>query len=113
MTRIPAYRLSPDAMMKSAADLGCQLLVPQTSANYRWTWDCTPIVIVVNNSSDADWWQDLARQSAGVCLIFGRLRWEPKWRDGNLQGQHAFYFGDDIAGFCAEFRQYGGCWERA
>jgi hypothetical protein len=107
VTKIQQYRLSPDEMTESAGRLGCQFLVPHTNRDYRLESSQRPAVIVTNNSTDADWWQELATQSSAVCFIHGRLRWEPKWRNGNLQGQTAFYVGNNPGAFAAEFGRFG------
>jgi hypothetical protein len=69
-------------------------------------------IVLTNNASDTAWWHDLADQSAVLCLVWGRIKFELP--DGspagsNTTGQHFHYFGPDREAFRREFSSFGGC----
>lgn len=66
-------------------------------------------IVLVNNASETGWWQRLASVSSALCFPKGRVRFlRPEGEAGApLQGQTIFYAGEDPAGFCAEFQQFG------
>jgi len=89
-------------MARAAAGLGCGFRGAHNPGAYREGWDGRPAVIVTNNATDTDWWQDLAGHASAMCLVFARLYWM-----STLQGQTVLYFGDDPAAFRAAFRRFG------
>jgi hypothetical protein len=66
--------------------------------------------IFCNNATDTEWWQTLARKSACVCFVKGRLRcYRPDGSTGQspLQGQTIVYFGVNKDRFCNVFKSIG------
>jgi hypothetical protein len=102
---LPAYRTDRGVMSRSAALLGCELVVWwRDDRDPSWRWDGTPTVMITDNFTDTAWWQNLTDQCAAGCFFLGRLKW---WCH-NTAGQAAFYFGPDPKSFAAEFRAYAG-----
>ena len=67
-------------------------------------------IVLVNNSTDADWMKPLLDHCTAICLHHGRIAFfdenaEPANKP--LQGQVFLYFGENHDAFAAEFRQYG------
>jgi phage N-6-adenine-methyltransferase len=75
-------------------------------------WDAgrvTQMLILVNDQTDAAWYQTLLRQAAAVCHLARRVAfWHPQ-RAGETprQGQTVFYFGGDEARFAEVFAPQG------
>lgn len=101
MSAIAGYRQRPDEMTAAAASIGCQLWVPHIGRDFTWEPD-PGVIVVTNNATETRWWQALAWPCEAMCLIRGRLQWK-----STLQGQTAFYFGDDKAAFRAAFKAFG------
>lgn len=68
----------------------------------------TEAVLVVNNSTDAAWFQALLRRFP-VCFTAGRIKFERPGLEvfATRQGQAFFYLGDNVAGFAALFGEIG------
>jgi hypothetical protein len=69
----------------------------------------TAAVVLVNNATDTDWFQDLAVLASGFCFPRARLKfWHASGKLSQpLQGQALLYFGDDHGKFTAEFSALG------
>jgi len=66
-------------------------------------------IVLVNNATETQWWQRMARCASAVCFPKTRIRFlDP---DGNpgapLQGQSILYFGESKTVFVEEFSKYG------
>lgn len=74
--------------------------------------DVTQAIVLVRSDTTASWWRTLSSPAVAVSLPEERLRfWKPD-RDREVSGRSnfgtaLFYFGDDPATFCHEFRQFG------
>lgn len=71
-------------------------------------------IVLVNNATDTQWFQELAEQANVICLVGGRLKFldaagEPA--NTPLQGQCFVYLGDRVAKFANEFSSLGICCE--
>jgi phage N-6-adenine-methyltransferase len=67
-------------------------------------------VVLVNNATDTQWFQFMLRRCQAICFTAGRIAFENndgKNISGNTRGQAFLYFGEDIAKFQNEFKQYG------
>lgn len=66
-------------------------------------------VLLTNNSTDTRWFQAAHRASSRLCFVKGRIRFTMP--DGSqalpLQGQAAFYFGDQPERFVDTFSRVG------
>ena len=73
----------------------------------------TDAIVLVNNATDSQWFQELAAVSTFVCFPKGRVKFLS--RDGSkgapLQGQAILYLGSS-EGFASAFRDFGFCVER-
>jgi len=67
------------------------------------------IIILVNNATETQWFQDIASISSAVCFPKKRIRFlDPDGNQGApLQGQAIIYSGDNHEAFREEFNQYG------
>lgn len=64
-------------------------------------------IVLVNNSTDAAWFHDLARACGAFCLTRGRVKyWGPNSAQAR-QGQAFFYLGQARAAFMREFSAFG------
>jgi DNA N-6-adenine-methyltransferase (Dam) len=101
---------------------GCVFLNPPYSADlvgkftaklvtHHQAGDVTAAVLLVNNATDARWFQAAAKACAALCFPAGRVRFLDE--QGNpgapLQGQAILYFGREVEGFVREFGQFGFC----
>jgi ParB family chromosome partitioning protein len=72
-------------------------------------------IILVNNATETQWFQQIAGIADVICMVKGRIKFIDT--NGNpsgapLQGQCIFYVGDNTASFIREFNQYGTCLKR-
>jgi phage N-6-adenine-methyltransferase len=66
-------------------------------------------ISLVNNATETQWFQRLARNAAAICFPDGRIRfWNPETKKGApLQGQAFVYHGHDVSLFMERFAQIG------
>jgi phage N-6-adenine-methyltransferase len=72
--------------------------------------DVPAAVVLTNNATDTRWWQALARRSAAVCMVAGRVRFRAASGEvagAGLQGQSVCYLGDHVSTFTERFREFG------
>ena len=86
---------------QAAAAVGCRLSVLFIERG-EVVFPKPGVVLVVNNSTDSDWWQSLACHASAICLIKGRLPWK-----SDLQGQTALYYGPEPGRFTEVFSRFG------
>ncbi|CAK0764343.1 hypothetical protein CCP4SC76_4070005 [Gammaproteobacteria bacterium] len=78
-------------------------------------------VVLVNNSTETQWFRTLRERSLAVCFTNHRISFESpdgKRVSGNTRGQAFFFFANDIwssrsAAFVQEFSRYGWCISRS
>lgn len=70
---------------------------------------CTGAVMLTHNYTDTRWFQTAARAADAICFTRGRVKfYSPSGAiAAPTQGQAFFYFGNDVAGFAAEFAEVG------
>lgn len=66
-------------------------------------------VLLVNNSTDTEWFHSAAKAAAAICFTRGRIRFEKPDRDSAspLQGSAFFYFGKKVEAFAKAFSEIG------
>jgi ParB family chromosome partitioning protein len=74
--------------------------------------DVAQAVLLVNNATETQWFQEAWRTCAAVCFPAGRVRFldesgEPA--NSPLQGQAIFYFGNQPSRFVEAFQGFGEC----
>jgi hypothetical protein len=71
----------------------------------------TAAILLTNNCTDTDWFDDAVRACAGICFTHGRIRFHvPKCEDVlPTQGQSFLYFGKDVQRFEDVFCVIGFC----
>jgi len=71
--------------------------------------DIAAAVVLVNNATETQWFQGLAKPAAAICFPERRVRfWNPQGAPGApLQGQAVIYLGTDIPAFKAVFAPFG------
>lgn len=70
----------------------------------------TAAIMLTNNSTDTEWFQDAAAAADGLCFTKGRIKFvNPRGEEVSspLQGQAFFYFGPDADSFFTEFLAIG------
>lgn len=71
--------------------------------------EVTQAIILTNNNTDTSWFHQCAGAASGICFTAGRINFlKPDGsKSSPTNGQSFFYLGDNLAGFNAEFSQYG------
>lgn len=74
--------------------------------------DVSTAVLLVNNATESQWFQEAARASAAICFPCHRIKYDTP--DGPhtgspLQGQAFMYFGEDVPKFAEKFITHGLC----
>jgi phage N-6-adenine-methyltransferase len=70
--------------------------------------NCLEAIVLVNNATDTDWFQNMAMKCQSICFTRRRVRfWAPDKISSPLQGQAILYFGNDKNKFKMEFIKYG------
>lgn len=80
---------------------------------YWQSGDVTQAIVLVNNSTDANWFQQMADACSAICFTRGRvifLNAEGQEENRPLQGQALLYFGDRHGRFVDHFKALGSCW---
>ena len=72
----------------------------------------TEAIVLVNNSTDSSWWQELTGHVTAACFPLYRVRfWHPEGKPSNpLQGHTLLYLGSNPARFCRAFAEFGRAW---
>lgn len=86
--------------------------VEKLTKHYR-DGDISQAIVLVNNATDAGWFNLLAEQSAAICFTRGRIKFlnaEGEPENSPLQGQALLYFGDREVQFIGAFSRLGNCW---
>jgi ParB family chromosome partitioning protein len=88
--------------------LFCEKLVNHFDSN-----EVTEAIILVNNATETDWWQNIACNSSAMCTPNGRIKfWHPRKESVPLQGQSILYLGKNRRIFAKSFNKFGIVWYR-
>jgi ParB family chromosome partitioning protein len=81
----------------------------QKMAHHYLAGDVTAAIVLVNNATETDWFQAVARHAAAICFPNGRVRfWGPDGATGApLQGQAVLYLGQDASRFASAYGAFG------
>lgn len=73
--------------------------------------DVEEAIVLVNNSTETGWFQDLCKFAKVICFPKSRVKfWNPqKISAAPLQGQAIIYFGKQPGDFILRFRKFGIC----
>jgi len=73
------------------------------------TSDIKSSIVLVNNSTDTEWFDLLMTKSCAACFPKGRIKFLDKCgnKGAPLQGQAIVYRGENPDSFCNEYRKYG------
>lgn len=68
-------------------------------------------IVLVNNATETNWFNELVQHAKCVCFPKGRIRYNSQTREtmAPLQGQAFLYFGDNPKQFVETFRTVGWC----
>ena len=72
-------------------------------------------IVLMNASTDTQWWDELMNWCSAVCFTKGRISFETtdgKKSSGNTKGQCFFYFGDNVEEFKKQFSEFGNVLRR-
>jgi len=72
--------------------------------------DVSEACVLVNNATETEWFQNLARHASAICYPRGRVRfWSPSGSKASnpLQGQAVIYMGPRADRFCEVFSRFG------
>lgn len=66
-------------------------------------------ILLVNNSTDTEWFHSAAKSAQAICFTRGRIRFEKPGKESAspLQGSAFFYFGKKPASFAVAFGEIG------
>jgi hypothetical protein len=93
----------------------CPLFIDKLIAEYQ-DKRTSAAILLVNNSTDTDWFDMAMRATASVCFTHGRIPFiDPKKSEplNPTQGQAFLYFGIDADRFEQVFREIGHCLRRS
>ena len=72
--------------------------------------EITEAIVLVNNATETEWFNEMIKHASAVCFPNGRIRFvnkEGKPSGAPLQGQAVLYFGSKIQKFISEFKSFG------
>jgi len=72
--------------------------------------EITEAIVLVNNATETEWFNEMIKHASAVCFPNGRIRFvnkEGKPGGAPLQGQAVLYFGSKIQKFISEFKSFG------
>lgn len=74
----------------------------------------TEAIVLVNNATETQWFQTLAKAAWAVCFPSSRIKfWHPDKKESKpLQGQAILYIGVNSEKFMQEFSEIGAVWQK-